>query len=176
MNKGKPSGPQAETKKDVGIKSSSRARNGQAGAGPAGDHQAAGNAAPGRGAINREQHTAPNLSSDAVKPDTSEKSTRTSSPPVATDEAQHNGKRVVTFEFTNTGATKVCIAGSFNEWHPGATEMVPLGGGRWRKEIKLPPGEYEYRFTVDGEWLPDPNCPVTKPNNFGELNSVLVVS
>jgi AMP-activated protein kinase-like protein len=53
--------------------------------------------------------------------------------------------------------------------------MVPLGGGRWLKELVLPPGTYEYRLIADGEWITDPLVKETAPNPFGGLNSVLKV-
>jgi len=79
------------------------------------------------------------------------------------------------FEFTHPTAARVCVAGTFNDWRPEATPMVPIGGGRWVKELVLPPGVYEYRLVVDGEWMPDPRASETAPNPFGGLNSVLKV-
>jgi hypothetical protein len=81
----------------------------------------------------------------------------------------------VHFELTNPSARKVCIAGSFNDWKPETTEMVPLGTGKWTKDLTLPPGTYEYRLVVDGKWMPDPTASRTVPNPFGEPNSVLTV-
>jgi 1,4-alpha-glucan branching enzyme len=82
----------------------------------------------------------------------------------------------VHFELTNPSARKVCIAGTFNDWKPESTEMISLGGGKWAKDLTLPPGTYEYRLVVDGKWLPDPNAPRTVPNPFGEPNSVVTVA
>lgn len=53
--------------------------------------------------------------------------------------------------------------------------MVPLGNGRWIKQLALPPGEYEYRMVVDGEWRCDPLAGETRTNPFGGFNSVLRV-
>jgi hypothetical protein len=36
----------------------------------------------------------------------------------------------VRFEFTYPTAVTVCIAGTFNGWHPEATPMIPWGDGR----------------------------------------------
>jgi 1,4-alpha-glucan branching enzyme len=84
--------------------------------------------------------------------------------------------RAVRVEIYQPDANEVCIAGSFNEWRPEATPMVPLGNGRWAKELTLPDGRYEYRFVVDGQWVSDPNAPETVPNPFGTANSVLTIS
>jgi len=54
--------------------------------------------------------------------------------------------------------------------------MVSLGEGRWVKELVLPPGVYEYRLVVDGEWMADPRASESAPNPFGEMNSVLKVN
>jgi len=82
----------------------------------------------------------------------------------------------VHLEFTHPKACAVAIAGTFNDWRPEATPMVLLGDGRWCKDLVLPPGIYEYRLVVDGEWMPDPLGQATAPNPFGGLNSVLKVN
>ena len=82
------------------------------------------------------------------------------------------GQRPVRDEYEHPTAGAVCIAGTFNDWHPRATSMIPLGDGRWRKELTLSPGDYEYCLVVDGRWLPDPLAAETVPNPFGGLNSI----
>ena len=86
------------------------------------------------------------------------------------------GTKTVRIEFTHATATRIGIAGTFNDWRPGATEMVPVGNGRWLKELILAPGVYEYRLVVDGEWMPDPGSSETVTNPFGEMNSVVRVN
>lgn len=81
----------------------------------------------------------------------------------------------VHIEFSHPTAAAVRIAGSFNDWRPEATPMIPLGEGRWAKELALPPGTYEYCVVVDGDYLPDPQARQTTPNPFGGVNSVLSV-
>ncbi|MCI0746111.1 MAG: glycogen-binding domain-containing protein [Verrucomicrobia subdivision 3 bacterium] len=73
------------------------------------------------------------------------------------------------------GASSVCIAGTFNDWHPQATEMINVGGDRWVKALSLEPGCYEYRFVVDGRWVDDPAATETAPNAFGTRNAILNV-
>lgn len=82
---------------------------------------------------------------------------------------------VVHIEYFDPQAKRVYIAGTFNEWHPQATEMVDLGHGRWAKELTLPAGEHEYRLVVDGAWKDDPHCPLTAPNPYGTHNALLVL-
>lgn len=82
---------------------------------------------------------------------------------------------ITTLECNHPTATTISVAGTFNDWRPGATPMIPLGAGRWIKALALPPGTYEYRLVVDGAWLPDPRAKETVANPFGGLNSVLRV-
>jgi len=94
------------------------------------------------------------------------------------DNARSDGSRLepVRFEFTHPTAGTVCVAGTFNDWHPEAKAMHPLGGGRWHKETELLPGTYEYCLVVDGKWMPDPHAQETVANPFGGRNSILRVS
>jgi 1,4-alpha-glucan branching enzyme len=86
------------------------------------------------------------------------------------------GARAVRLETFQPDAIDVCVAGSFNEWQPEATPLVPLGDGKWAKELTLPDGKYEYRFIVDGVWLTDTNAQENQPNPFGSMNSVLTIN
>jgi 1,4-alpha-glucan branching enzyme len=92
--------------------------------------------------------------------------------------ANGNGSasQTVRLEFIHPTAKSVLIAGTFNDWHPGVTEMVPVGEGRWVKDLVLVRGVYEYRLVVDGAWMADPRASETAPNPFGEENSVLKVN
>ncbi len=83
--------------------------------------------------------------------------------------------RTVHFEYHDNDAESVCLAGSFNEWHPSSTPMVPMGYGRWAKEVELPPGVHEYLFVADGRWLADPGAAVTISNPFGGINCCVKV-
>ena len=79
-------------------------------------------------------------------------------------------------EFIDPMAESVCLAGTFNDWRPEITPMIHLGAGRWVKELALPPGVYEYRLVVDGEWKPDPQAGEQTANPFGGFNSLLKVA
>jgi 1,4-alpha-glucan branching enzyme len=82
----------------------------------------------------------------------------------------------VRFEFTDTSAVSVFVAGTFNNWQPDAKPMYPVGNHRWVRETVLPIGIYEYCLVVDGEFRPDPMAMETVPNLFGGRNSVLKVA
>jgi 1,4-alpha-glucan branching enzyme len=81
----------------------------------------------------------------------------------------------VRFEFTDSVAESVYLAGTFNNWQRDAKRMHPVGNNRWVREIMLPLGVHEYCFVVDGEFRPDPLAPETVPNPFGGQNSLLKV-
>lgn len=100
-------------------------------------------------------------------------------PVVATPKAMSpktNGPSHISLELVKPGAKTVCVAGSFNEWKPEKTPLVPKGNGRWVGDLAVKPGRHEYLFVVDGQWVPDPNAKETVANPFGGQNSVLIVS
>ncbi len=88
-----------------------------------------------------------------------------------------NGSKLerIRFEYTDPAASKVCVAGSFNEWEPESKTLHTSGAGLWWRETTLSPGSYEYCFVVDGKWIPDPLAHQTVANPYGGRNSVLQV-
>ena len=79
----------------------------------------------------------------------------------------------VWFFYYNKEAQKVEVAGSFNEWQPAL--MFNDGRGTWGVIQVLPPGQYEYKFVVDGQWMTDPNNLQEMRNDKGWANSVVMV-
>ena len=73
-------------------------------------------------------------------------------------------------------ATRVCIAGSFNDWDPKASPFRNCGKGRWVAELLLKPGRHEYRLVVDGKWTDDSFAQTRVLNPFGGNNCILVVN
>jgi hypothetical protein len=73
-----------------------------------------------------------------------------------------------------TEAKKVILSGSFNGWRQDELLMNKTGTG-WELPYTLGPGNYEYKFQVDGKWISDPQNPLTVRNktNFG--NSYLII-
>jgi len=75
-----------------------------------------------------------------------------------------------------TDAEHVYVCGNFNDWHPTSLRMIgSTDDGLWEKRLTLPPGRYEYKFVVDGNWLHDPGTRENVPNIYGSLNSVVEV-
>ena len=82
----------------------------------------------------------------------------------------------IRFEYDNPHATSVSLAADFTDWAANARPMRrSKGDGPFVTTVPLPPGEYEYKFVVDGEWREDPKAdPV--PNHFGTHNSRLTIT
>jgi chromosome partitioning protein len=87
--------------------------------------------------------------------------------------------REIVVRFRDSGATDVRIAGDFNGWVPdkGVRSLIESDGEArvWTKILHLPPGRYEYRYVVDGEWREDPDNPNTVSTTVGGRNSILEV-
>jgi 1,4-alpha-glucan branching enzyme len=82
-------------------------------------------------------------------------------------------KHRVTFSVRAESGAKVFLAGNFNGWDPAAKEMTdPRGEGVYTAVLLLAPGDYQYKFVIDGTWCADPECPDWTPNEHGTLNSV----
>ncbi len=90
--------------------------------------------------------------------------------------AARRSARDVTVRIYAPTAVTVCVAGTFNDWKVGAHPLRLANGGEWRGDLSLMTGRYEYLFVVDGSWLPDPAAGENIPNEFGGLNSVLLVN
>lgn len=116
--------------------------------------------------------TTKRLKNNVAKPEV----TRTEVAKTNTAKPEPTRTNRVSLELVRPGAKHVCVAGSFNEWQPEKTPLIPLGNGRWVGDLTVNPGRYEYLFVVDGQWLPDPNAKESVANPFGGRNSVLRVS
>ncbi|BBO77929.1 hypothetical protein DSCW_53460 [Desulfosarcina widdelii] len=86
---------------------------------------------------------------------------------------QKNKRRKITFTLEDIEAKEVHLVGNFNDWNVGAHPMKNVGNGKWRKQLALPTGKYEYKFMVDGYWMVDPANEQTCPNCFGTYNSIV---
>jgi hypothetical protein len=64
----------------------------------------------------------------------------------------------IVFEINAPQAKSVYLVGDFNGWNPTIDKLVPVEG-RFQIRLYLLPGQYRYRFIVDGESVPDPENP-----------------
>lgn len=72
---------------------------------------------------------------------------------------------------------QVFVAGTFNQWDPGATPMAdPNRVGEYSATVCVPHGAHEYKFIVDGAWRHDTDKPDRVRNRYGTLNSWLFLS
>lgn len=77
----------------------------------------------------------------------------------------------IKFTYRNANAKSVAWAGAFNNWSAAANPMTQ-DGDAWSVVLALKSGEQQYKFVVDGQWVADPENPVTG-GDFG--NSVIKV-
>lgn len=71
-------------------------------------------------------------------------------------------------------AHKVMLSGTFNNWSTMQIPMERTDKG-WSITVPLKPGEYEYKYIVDGRWTTDPGNELRRQNNAGSENSVVYV-
>jgi 1,4-alpha-glucan branching enzyme len=84
-------------------------------------------------------------------------------------------RKRIEFKVSAPKAKKVQLAGTFNNWSESADPMKKEKSGTWKKVKMLPQGLYEYKYIIDGEWMLDPECSNTVPNEHGTYNSLFEV-
>jgi 1,4-alpha-glucan branching enzyme len=79
------------------------------------------------------------------------------------------------FVYHDDSAQGVSLAGDFNGWN--RTSLALNGAGLWFTEIDAPKaGRYGYKFIINGErWIEDPSNGLKSPDNYGGLNSILII-
>ena len=86
-------------------------------------------------------------------------------------------EKVVQLFLKDPQARAVAVTGTFNHWDIRSPKylLAKDSQGCWRVSLSLKPGQYEYRFFVDGHWADDPQAAKTVQNKFGTMNAVLEV-
>ncbi len=79
------------------------------------------------------------------------------------------------FSLSAPQAQSVFLVGNFNQWDLSSHPLKRDKNGMWKISLNLNPGQYEYRFFVDGEWQSDPSCSTCVENPFGTLNCLRIV-
>lgn len=80
------------------------------------------------------------------------------------------------FVYRDTKAADVKIAGDFNNWIPDKGVVTSREkDGTWKKVVTIPPGAYQYKFCIDGDWKEDPGNPNVVSNRYGSNNSLVVI-
>jgi 1,4-alpha-glucan branching enzyme len=81
----------------------------------------------------------------------------------------------VEFKFYRPSAKNVALAGDFNNWRVGELRMVRSEDGYWQAKMKLPAGEFRFRYCADGEWYADYAAFGVEPGRFG-MDSIVRVT
>lgn len=85
---------------------------------------------------------------------------------------QMNG--TVEFAYFRPGAQSVELAGDFNDWKPERHVLTKDKDGWWRISLALEPGEFRFKYLVDGEiWEADFAAYGVENDKHGGWNSVL---
>jgi len=79
------------------------------------------------------------------------------------------------FSLLAPSAQSVFLSGDFNQWDLSSRPLRRDKNGMWKISLPLAPGQYEYRFFVDGEWQSDPSCCDFVNNPFGTSNCLKIV-
>ena len=80
----------------------------------------------------------------------------------------------ITFSYTDANAENVGVAGEFSNWN--ILPMAKGENGKWTKTLYLKPGNYGYKFVINGDWKLDPNNPARKTVNDIENSAITVGS
>jgi len=76
-------------------------------------------------------------------------------------------------EFVCSGSEScVKVAGSFNDWIPES--LTENSSGEWTGAFSLAPGDYLYKYIVEGEWVVDPTREVIIDDAGIENNRIVV--
>ena len=81
-----------------------------------------------------------------------------------------------TFTYFAPNAQNVALVGNFTGWEKNPVPLKKQKDGSWRGAVSLAPGEYQYRFLVDGQWQDDEQCEERRPNGFGQQNCIRQVA
>jgi 1,4-alpha-glucan branching enzyme len=76
-----------------------------------------------------------------------------------------NGNRAE-FSFFRPQAHSVHLIGDFNGWMDGSLSMT-CNGGYWHAGIRLPAGDYKFRYVADGHHFVDYAAFGVEPGPFG---------
>ena len=96
--------------------------------------------------------------------------------PAVVKAAVKPAKQAVTFTVHAERGKSVFLAGEFNNWDPSAKKMAyKARQGLYEATINLLPGEYQYKFVIDGAWCADPENANAVGNDQGTFNSVITV-
>lgn len=71
-----------------------------------------------------------------------------------------------------SNARIVALAGTFNKWNQSQL-LFAREGNDWVCRVNLAPGQHQYKFIIDGDWITDPGNPKIVQDERGNRNSLL---
>ena len=80
-----------------------------------------------------------------------------------------------TFTLAAPSAKQVFVAGEMTDWDAGKRAMTRDASGTWHATLDLEPGEWLYKFVVDGQWVHDPATPDHDADGRGGQHSFVFV-
>ncbi len=90
-------------------------------------------------------------------------------------EYPHTAKGLTWFNYKGEEGKSVYLAGSFNKWDPFMYNMIEKRPGEYSISLKLPQGNYNYYFIVNGKIIPDIRNPnILWDKNYREISSYTV--
>jgi enterochelin esterase-like enzyme len=81
----------------------------------------------------------------------------------------------VNFALKAPQAREVFLAGEMTEWDAGKRPMARGEDGVWRLTVELAPGQWLYKFVVDGRWVQDPGTDEHDNDGRGGQHSFVFV-
>lgn len=79
--------------------------------------------------------------------------------------------RKVTFMLYRPDAKEIAMAGSFNNWKAIKMFRKKDDPATWGVQFVLPPGQYNYKYIINGNWMPDPENYAMIQDDNGNWNS-----
>jgi len=79
------------------------------------------------------------------------------------------------FRFYRPDAASVFLVGDFNDWQESQLAMTKRSDGDWVAKVRLPAGEFKFRYCADGQWFTDYAAFGVQPGRFGMDSIVKVV-
>ena len=80
-----------------------------------------------------------------------------------------------TFSIAAPTARQVFVAGEMTDWDAGKRAMTRDAAGTWHATLDLEPGQWLYKFVVDGQWVQDPATPDHDADGQGGQHSFVFV-
>ena len=79
------------------------------------------------------------------------------------------------FSIAAPDAGQVFLAGEMTDWDAGKVAMQRDENGTWHTALDLEPGQWLYKFVVDGQWVQDPATPDHDADGQGGQHSFMFV-